>query len=481
MKIVPFILIGFTLLICEIGLSAPNWADSYEAGGKCYCDSTFDHGLKSQSYTFTVNGVRRTEKITKICDELGSGSGPRTYYNDIQCGNGPANDARDETICPGIPIAAGRYTGPKCNNKGPKWDLAAAYGGEHENDNDKNDDNNDNGNDNNDESNESDNTNNDDSNNSEEEEQQQSSGVPGWADSYSANNQCYCMPNISQGSRLQIVSFTINGTNFSKSVGQICDKIASAHGAGPAQGRTYYNDLHCGHGVFSSALDKRCPGFQGGNCNAKGSTFNLESLFASEIENKPDQEENQEITEEEDGDVEEGIEGNNNNENINYCSSSSFDHDGDGYGWERSQSCVVRLDDRGGNDEGNEEDAEENDNDDNINYCSSSSFDHDGDGYGWERNRSCIVLDDDDDQDEIVNNDNNDGKNYCSSSLSDHDGDGYGWERNRSCVVRAEDRGENTEEVDNSSNINYCSSSSFDHDGDGYGWEEDRSCVVIDD
>jgi F5/8 type C domain len=49
----------------------------------------------------------------------------RVPYNDIQCGNGPANDAPDEAGCPGR-VDIGRSG---CKQIGPKWDLASVYGG----------------------------------------------------------------------------------------------------------------------------------------------------------------------------------------------------------------------------------------------------------------------------------------------------------------------------------------------------------------
>ena len=60
-----------------------------------------------------------------------AGNGPesigdekRLYYNDIQCGNGPANDAGDEDWCPGrVDLGTNNKSG--CNDKGPKFDFTA--------------------------------------------------------------------------------------------------------------------------------------------------------------------------------------------------------------------------------------------------------------------------------------------------------------------------------------------------------------------
>ena len=105
----------------------PGWKDSYAVGGKCYCDSNgYDHGLDTK-VADTPIGV---QNVVSICETIERvlGEGPtegRIPYNDIQCGNGPANDAADEAGCPGrVDI------GPAgCNQIGPKWDLEAAYAG----------------------------------------------------------------------------------------------------------------------------------------------------------------------------------------------------------------------------------------------------------------------------------------------------------------------------------------------------------------
>ncbi|MBX2847959.1 MAG: discoidin domain-containing protein [Acidiferrobacterales bacterium] len=103
----------------------PSWKDSYAVDGVCYCDSNgYDHGLDTK----TANTPIGVQNVVDICEQIeevlgeGSTSG-RIPYNDIQCGNGPANDAPDEAGCPGrVDI------GPDgCDQIGPKWDLEAAY------------------------------------------------------------------------------------------------------------------------------------------------------------------------------------------------------------------------------------------------------------------------------------------------------------------------------------------------------------------
>ena len=101
------------------------WKDSYAVAGKCYCDSNgYDHNLDSK-FADTPIG---SQNVVDICEAIERilGNGPvdgRIPYNDIQCGNGPANDAADETGCPGrVDI------GPEgCNQIGPKWDLETVY------------------------------------------------------------------------------------------------------------------------------------------------------------------------------------------------------------------------------------------------------------------------------------------------------------------------------------------------------------------
>lgn len=103
----------------------PGWKDSYAVDGRCYCDTSYDHGLDLKQVVTPV-GVK---PITEVCADIRRvlGVGPttgRVPYNDIQCGNGPFNDAADEVGCPGRVDqgAAG------CSQRGPRWDLATVYG-----------------------------------------------------------------------------------------------------------------------------------------------------------------------------------------------------------------------------------------------------------------------------------------------------------------------------------------------------------------
>ena len=100
-----------------------SWRDSYSIGGKCYCDTTYDHEVGK----IMVTGPGGQQITVREACEL-AGEGPETidgetriYYNDIQCGNGPANDYGDEQICPGRVDLDGSNSG--CLVVGPKWDL----------------------------------------------------------------------------------------------------------------------------------------------------------------------------------------------------------------------------------------------------------------------------------------------------------------------------------------------------------------------
>lgn len=96
-----------------------SWKDSYSVGNQCYCATTFDHGIG----TVVVDTPAGPKTVREVCEKLGPGPGPqgRPIYNDIQCGNGPANDAGDETDCPGR-VDIGR---DGCGHVGPRWDLSA--------------------------------------------------------------------------------------------------------------------------------------------------------------------------------------------------------------------------------------------------------------------------------------------------------------------------------------------------------------------
>lgn len=98
------------------------WADSYSVLDKCYCATTYDHGIGVLEVETPVG----TRTVRQVCEALGAGPGigqgdeARPIYNDVQCGNGPPNDAGDEDDCPGR-VDIGR---DGCGHIGPRWDLS---------------------------------------------------------------------------------------------------------------------------------------------------------------------------------------------------------------------------------------------------------------------------------------------------------------------------------------------------------------------
>ncbi|CAB9525167.1 expressed unknown protein [Seminavis robusta] len=91
------------------------WHDSYSVGDECFCSTTFDHDI-GEAVVDTPFGFLT---LLQACTLLGPGPGAenRPVYNDVQCGNGPPNDAGDEQICPGrVDIGA-----EGCGHIGPKW------------------------------------------------------------------------------------------------------------------------------------------------------------------------------------------------------------------------------------------------------------------------------------------------------------------------------------------------------------------------
>lgn len=106
---------------CQNWNPQPNWKDSYQANGYCWCESTFDHDLDDKKVL--INGVPYS--VVDICDELENHPDYRTFdnddpaFNDIQCGNGPFNNAADEPGCPGrVDLGSSG-----CDQIGVTWDM----------------------------------------------------------------------------------------------------------------------------------------------------------------------------------------------------------------------------------------------------------------------------------------------------------------------------------------------------------------------
>ncbi|WP_165419293.1 carbohydrate-binding protein [Corallincola spongiicola] len=104
-----------------------NWADSYSSNGKCYCASTFDHGIGD----YKVATPQGQKSVREVCAKIGPGpgKGSNPVYNTVQCGHEPGHDdaitidgkkVKDEKVCPGR-VDKGESG---CSLIGPKWDLS---------------------------------------------------------------------------------------------------------------------------------------------------------------------------------------------------------------------------------------------------------------------------------------------------------------------------------------------------------------------
>jgi rhodanese-related sulfurtransferase len=103
------------------------WADSYSVDDQCFCESTFDHNIGSVMVSVPLFPNEQIS-IFDVCTLIGPGPGnyeiePRPVYNDIQCGNGPPNDAGDEERCPGRV----EFGAEGCSSIGPTWNWKKAF------------------------------------------------------------------------------------------------------------------------------------------------------------------------------------------------------------------------------------------------------------------------------------------------------------------------------------------------------------------
>ena len=102
-----------------------DWADSYSVDGRCYCDTTFDHGADA----LEIDTPQGPKGVVEVCALIGPGPGADGHprYNDLQCGHGPPNSAPldDERICPGR-VDMGEAG---CDLLGPPWDLESLFPG----------------------------------------------------------------------------------------------------------------------------------------------------------------------------------------------------------------------------------------------------------------------------------------------------------------------------------------------------------------
>ena len=107
------------------GLSpAVNAADeplSYSVGDKCYCNLSSTSPLGRRMVGTPIGG----QSVSQVCERIGKGPEltstagifDHPVFDDAQCGHGP-----------GLPGYVGLLNNSGNDSKGPKWDLAAAYG-----------------------------------------------------------------------------------------------------------------------------------------------------------------------------------------------------------------------------------------------------------------------------------------------------------------------------------------------------------------
>ena len=125
---------GFTALLISSQVFGQSlnprsgWKDSYSVDGVCYCDSNgFDHGADRLRVDTPIGELSVVQICADIEEVLGVGrTSGRALYNDLQCGNGPPNNAGDEDPdqCPGrVDLGSAG-----CQIIGPRWDLEAVYG-----------------------------------------------------------------------------------------------------------------------------------------------------------------------------------------------------------------------------------------------------------------------------------------------------------------------------------------------------------------
>ena len=123
--------ISIVLGVCRIADAVEpraGWGDSVSDGDQCYCDTTYDHDIGGVEVE-TPAGPRT---VRQVCERIGPAPDKDglPVYNDVQCGNGPANNFGDEDpdVCPGrVDLGA-----EGCDVIGPTWRLERHFSGEPE-------------------------------------------------------------------------------------------------------------------------------------------------------------------------------------------------------------------------------------------------------------------------------------------------------------------------------------------------------------
>jgi hypothetical protein len=242
--VLPPLMLDNTKIVIVTGDIGVNkwWSDSYSVGDRCYCASTKNDTDASYVQVETPYGIMT---VKEVCALIGPGPGftDRPRYNDIQCGNGPPNSG-DEVKCPGRT----EYGIDGCKYIGPTWNFNLAIpvpvpppvlilplsvpisapilgkvpllldavkildlpG--------------------------------------------LSQAAPGWEDSYSVGDKCYCSSNWDHGIGTKVVTTPFGNMTVQEACGIL--------GPGPGKkGRPVYNDIQCGNGPPNNDWDEDlCPG-----------------------------------------------------------------------------------------------------------------------------------------------------------------------------------------------------------------------------
>jgi len=384
------------------------WSDSYSVNGQCYCDSTFDHGLSS----ITVNTPDGRKSVPEVCDDItarfGAGNfNNRVYYNTVQCGHGPANNAADELTCPGIPRAAGNYTGHRCQQTGATWNLDSVVPVVVEEVNQTS------------ESNAAENnTPAIDSNTGEISFAECSTSVTDTdGDGYGWENNQTCIvsnaafePNTPAAAEVTTAEATTDNTIDLLTLFPACSSAAVDDNG---DGYGWENNQTC---VVSDA-----PSVTNTPVAAEATTDNtidLLTLFPA-------------------------------------CSSSSVDDNGDGYGWENNQTCVVVNNAQPATSNVQPEITPAINSAPQFPACSDSATDTDGDGYAWENNQTCVITSSGGSSASVAPSNFSVDQTttvqqqappanlaellalfpVCSGTAIDFDNDGFAWENNQTCVI----------------------------------------------
>ncbi len=444
------------------------WSDSYSVEGQCYCDTNFDHGLTS----VTVNTPAGNKRVPEICADitakLGVGSfNNRVYYNTIQCGHPPANNAADESSCPGIPRATNNYTGYRCQQTGATWNLDKVYSQTPE-----------------------------PTEPAAPTEQPvpeeappavfptcSSDAIDSDGDGYAWEKNQSCVistdqpttspePTIEQPTSPPdlIVDFPTcrlaatdeDGDGYGWENNQTCTISSTTTGI-PDEPNLL--DFFPACSAFTNDTDGDGYAWENNQtCVVTSTTSAPPSAVLPDTTAPPAEPNLLDL--------------------FPICINST-DPDGDGYSWENGQSCIVV-----GNPTTTAQPGTPSQPNllDYFPSCSASLTDSDGDIYGWENNQTCVFSNNLSSIPAPVTPENlADYFPACSSSATDPDGDGYSWENNQTCLitnpganVTAPGAPASDSQPASVSLLQFpsCSNSATDLDGDGYAWENNQTCAI---